>query len=95
MGMDIKAAVFVGLPRSEIEHEDLSDLIDNEELEVCPPHYDGNGAEWAIVGFELASCGRYEASEFAFDAEKCAELSARFKELTGQDAKVWLSPYVY
>lgn len=95
MGMDIKAAVFVGLPRNEIESDDLQEWIDEEEIEVCPPHYDGYSADWAICGFELAGCGRYEPREFSWDQAAVDRLKAQFKELTGQDAKVWISPYVY
>jgi hypothetical protein len=92
MGVDTRAAVFVGLPRKEIENQEL---IDNDELEVCPPHYDGGGDDDAIAGFELAGCDCYSASEFVWDQSKCDELKAEFKSLTGQDAKVWLSPYVF
>lgn len=91
MGVDTKAAIFVGLPREEVD----SELIENEALEVAPPHYDGNGEDYAIAGFALAMSEDYGASEFKWDAAKVEDLLAQFKELTGKDAKVWLSPYVY
>jgi hypothetical protein len=95
MGVDTRAAIFVGLPRNEIKHDDLQDWIDAGEISVCPPYYDGYGADHAIVGWELAGCECYAPSEFLYDAAASQTLKERFKELTGQDAKVWLSPYVF
>jgi hypothetical protein len=94
MGMSVMAAVFVGLPREELSEEQL-EMVDDGTLECCSPFYDGGGDDGAIVGFELARTERYTPQEFAFDAAKCEELKARFKKLTGQDAKVWLSPCVW
>lgn len=95
MGIDYKAAIFVGLPREEIYAADMEDLIANEDLEVCPPFYDGGGEDEAICGFPLATSGTYRAVEFAFDSEECEKLKAEFKRLTSLDAKVYLSPYGY
>lgn len=92
MGMSIFAAVWVGLPRQNIEKQEL---LEDESLEVCPPHYDGNGADDAIAGFELLRSPNYLAREFSFDQSRCDELKKKFKEITGQDAKVWLSPCVW
>jgi hypothetical protein len=92
MGIDYRAAVFVGLPRGEIQNQDL---IDDDELEVCPPYYDGNGARHAIAGFEYKGSDTYAATEFEWDQAKVDELKAEFKTLTGQMAKVYISPYGY
>lgn len=96
MGVDYRAAVWVGLPRCEIEDWDtVEELLDAEELSVCPPYYDGGGATMAIVGLEYDSSCDYSATQFDWDDAVVAGLKAQFKELTGQDAKVWLSPYGY
>lgn len=92
MGIDYRAAVFVGLPRCEIEDQEL---IENGDLDVCPPYYDGNSADHAIAGLEYSGSETYGASEFAWDQAKVDELKAEFKKLTGKDAKVYLSPYGY
>lgn len=92
MGIDYRAAVFVGLPREEIQNREL---IETDEIEVCPPYYDGTGAGYAIAGFEYKGSETYCASEFDWDQSKVDELKAEFKELTGQEAKVYISPYGY
>jgi hypothetical protein len=92
MGMSIFAAVWVGLPRQDIENEEL---LEDESLEVCPPHYDGNSDDDAIAGFELQRSPSHLGCELSFDQSKVEELKVQFKELTGQDAKVWLSPCVW
>lgn len=95
MGIDTRAAIFVGLPRKEIYAADKSELLESEELEVCPPYYDGNGEDDAICGFELHGTPTYRAREIVFDNNHAEELKAKFKKLTGLEAKVFLSPYVY
>lgn len=96
MGIEYKAAIIVGLPRHEFEDQDqLNEWIDNEEVEVCSPYYDGSDADWAIAGFFVATSELYSPSLFSWDAERVGELAAQFKDLTGKDGKVWLSPYGY
>jgi len=92
MGIDYEAAIMVGLPRGDIECEDIADLIYEEELEVCPPYYDGSDDDGAIVGLTYKVSGTYQASEFKWDQTLVDALKTEFKKLTGQDAKVWLSP---
>ena len=90
MGIDYKAAVFVGLPRSDVDDQEL---IENEELEVCPPYYDGNSDDGAIAGFAYSTTPTYSARELKWDHAEIDKLKAKFKKLTGQEAKVYLSPY--
>ncbi len=92
MGIDYRAAIFVGLPRGEIENKDL---IDAEILEVCPPYYDGDSDESAIAGFPFKTSERYSAVEFEWNRTQIDALKSKFKEETGQEAKVYLSPYGY
>lgn len=89
MSTSSKAAIWVGLPREAITNQDL---IEDESLEVCPPYMDGNGASYAIAGFELLMA-RYP-TELALDDTKLIKLKERFQQLTGQTAKVWLSLHV-
>lgn len=93
MSIDYEAAIMVGLPRGDIEYEDLADLIDEEELEVCPPYYDGGDDDNAIVGLTYKISKTYQASEFEWNQQAINEMKAEFKKLTGQDAKIWLSPW--
>lgn len=88
MGIDYKASIFVGLPRKEITN---NQLIENEELEVCPPYYDGDSDENAICGFSYLESPTYGAVELKIDRNVVDELKAKFFDLTGQNARVWLS----
>lgn len=92
MSIDYSAAIFVGLPRGEFDAATLDDLLYADELEVCPPSYDGGDDDHAIVGFSVKGSPDYAAVEFTWDAQTIARLKAEFKELTGLEARVWLSP---
>ena len=93
MGIDYKAAIFVGLPREDFEdQENLSELLDNEELEVCAPYYDGSDDDSAIVGFRFKSSGAYSPSELEWNQSVIDSFKSDFNKLTGLEAKVWLSP---
>jgi len=95
MGIDYRAAIFVGLPRGEIKNEKIGEMIEGGEIEICPPYYDGTGDNGAIAGFEYAGSRTYEATELQWDPEQVAKLKADFFEKFGQEAKVYLSPYGY
>lgn len=90
MGIDIRAAIFVGLPRGQIEKQEL---IEEEELEVCPYYYDGNSDDGAIAGLQYQYADG--PTEVEWDPAKVDELRAAFLALTGQEPKVWVSPYVF
>jgi len=95
MGIDIESAIMVGLPREELGNLDiLEDFIDGEELECCPYCYDGDGNDDSIVGFAFKRSDSWP-SELEWDQTKIDELKVKFKDVTGQDAKVWLSPWVW
>jgi hypothetical protein len=96
MGIDYRAAIFVGLPRKEISNIDnFEELLGSDEFEVRPPCYDGNSEDYAIVGFEVWRSGIYCASEFTYDEVKVSEAKDKFKALTGLEGKLWISPYGY
>lgn len=90
MGVEYSAQIIVGLPRSEITDREL---IDNADLEVCSPYYDGSGASYAIAGFEYLDSGDYDNTELVWDPEKIEQLKQKFYKLTGQHAKVYLSTH--
>lgn len=90
MGIDTSSAIFVGLPRDEIENQEL---IENEDVEQCSPYYDGYEA--SLAGFFYLNSGDYSASEININLQHIEDLKAQFKEVTGQDAKVWLTPNIY
>ena len=95
MGIDYKAAVFVGLPREEFDQEQLSGWLDEGDLEVCPPYYDGNSEDYAICGFSFKISRTYGPSELVWDQDALEKLKGDFNKLTRLDAKVWLSPLGY
>ena len=102
MGMSITAKVVVGLYRKDIEkllgdraregdEELLETLIDDEEFEAVPPHYDGSDSAYAVIGIEVAGG---EIDWEATGVEVASALS-RFNYLTGLTGKVIVTPYVY
>ena len=94
MGIDYQGAIMVGLKREDIENEAiLEDIWDGEsELEICAPYYDGGDSDDAIIGFCYAASDVYAPDVLDWDEDEINALKAKFKEITGQDAKVWLSP---
>lgn len=96
MGIDYRASIMVGLPRKEITNDELIDeLIEDEKLEVCASYFDGDSDDDAICGFSYLESKRYVAVELKIDRNEIEELKAKFWDLTGQDARVYLSPRGY
>lgn len=91
MGMHISACIIVGLHRNEIPNADH--IIDNELLEVVAPYYDG-GDDFT-VGVVVARTGCYTVNNLPTDlASQIEAAKIKFKEVTGLDADVLLSPNV-
>lgn len=88
MGIEYSAALIVGLHRDEIEDEDLI-----ESLDQAAPYYDGG--DEAIVGVYVERTGDYQAKEITLDQAKVDAAKAKFRELTGQDGKLYLTPRGY
>lgn len=99
MGIYYRATVMVGLRRRELtmDTDRFGELIEEGALEVCSPYYDGDYDEDAVVGFFCAVSRDYAAVEFDLDDARTQALEqyAAFLKLTGQEAKLWLSPYGY
>lgn len=95
MGMDIGAALVVGLPSEEVcDYEEFYDKYDGE-LDDFSLYYD---ADWEarIVGYQLAG-ETWMWSEVNVDTFKddVDNLKQKFKELTGKDAKVFVTANVW
>jgi hypothetical protein len=85
MGMSYSAALIVGLHRDQIEDEDVID-----ELDMAAPYYDGG--DEAIVGLFVERTGDYQAKEITLDQAKVDAAKAKFRDLTGLDGKLYLTP---
>ena len=92
MSVCYSAQIVVGLPRREIINQEL---IDNGDIDICPPYYDGGGDGHTIAGICYIDSGDYSACEVAWDERKIASIKAKFFELTGQHAKIYISPCSY
>jgi hypothetical protein len=88
MSIQYSAKIMVGLPRDEIENEDVID-----DLVQAAPYYDGG--DEAIVGICVVNSGCYQAKEFTLDQATIDAAKANFKEQTGQDGKLYLTPNGY
>lgn len=96
MGIDYRAVVVVGVQKGTIENFDKYEaLVDDGELETISPYYDGGSDDAAVVGLVYTTTDDYSPSEFRWNQQAVDKLKERFKELTGDDAEVWLSPYGY
>lgn len=94
MGIEYNAVVVVGIQKQDIEDWDkFEELIDTGDLEVASPYYDGSDSDFAAVGFVVYESDDYSSSELVWDQAVIDAKKAEFKKLTGQDAKVWLSPH--
>lgn len=87
MGMSYSAVLIVGLHRDDIETEDEEIL---ESLDSAPPYYDGG--DDAILGVNVEKSGDYQAKEITLDQAKVDAAKAKFRELTGQEGKLFLTP---
>lgn len=92
MGINYKAAIVVGLQQCDLEFDELEEHLDDGTLRRCPPYYDGSDADDAVVGFIYRQSGAYCSGEIEWDQAQIDKLKADFKAITGQDAKVFLTP---
>jgi hypothetical protein len=88
MGIEYSAALIVGLHRDQIDAEDQV-----EQLDQAAPYYDGS--DEAIVGVIVERTGDYQAKEITLDQANVDAAMAKFRELTGQDGKLYLTPRGY
>lgn len=91
MGMYYQAKLIVGLPEDEIEIDD-EDILEN--MDRACGYYDG-GPDATILGVEIEETGDYQAKEITIDPSKIEAAKVKFRELTGQDGKLYLSPHGY
>jgi hypothetical protein len=91
MGTYYKAKLIVGLPQDEIEIDD-EEILD--EMDRACSYYDCD-SDATILGVTVASSEDYSATEISLDPAKIDAAKATFRELTGQDGKLYLSPHGY
>jgi hypothetical protein len=91
MGMYYKAKLIVGLPHDEIEIDD-EEILD--DMDRACGYYDCD-SDSRILGVTIASSEDYSATEITLDQTKVDAAKAKFRELTGQDGKLYLSPHGY
>jgi len=95
MGIVVTAAIIVGLPRKDFTEEELDGFLDTGQLSVCPPYYNGDGDEEAIVGLYYEKSDRYTATALDWNEADVNVLCEKFKELTDKEPEIFLSPLVY
>lgn len=92
MGVEYRAAIVVGLPYDKLPKETRDDLIDNETLQSFSPYFDA-GRDDCVFGFPLQETDDYQFAVMDYSLEDILKLSAKFKAITGLDAKTYLTPY--
>ena len=93
MSIVYSAKIVVGLPFNEV-FDSYSDYEEYEsELEIISPFYDA-GLDDSLVGIVLVGTESYDYKEIATSFETQATRKL-FKEVTGKEARVYLSPCGY
>lgn len=94
MSIDTSAMIVAGLPNRDFEALGIDVAATDWELEHVSPYYDG--WEDAIWGICVDDSPGYVASELPPNlAELIEKAKTEFKAITGQDAKVWLTPRIW
>ncbi len=93
MSVECEAVIVVGLQNSALEQEEIGELLYDEKLQQYSPYADGEEDENAIVGLLVFRSGEFDAIELEWDESKIAELKKQFFDLTGKEAKIYLSPW--
>ena len=89
MGIEYAAAIIVGLPVEDFPGMDnFYDWMEDNGLERCPPSYD---ADHGIVGLFYKRSTDYGYDALSWDQSKLEQLKEDFKEITGMEARVYLS----
>lgn len=98
MGIRYSAAIVVGLPYEELcsddflEKHDYDDWASEHDIEDVSPYYDADREDW-VVGFICKRSPDFAWSTFEWDQAMVDELKQRFNELTGKEARVFITPY--
>lgn len=93
MGISYSAGLVVGVQRGMVEDLDkLEQLIDDCEIGVFSPYYDGGGDDDAVVGLPYVETEPYSSTPVVWDPVKIDSLKAEFLQLVGQEAQIWLTP---
>jgi len=91
MKVDYQAAIMVGLHRMDFKNVDVDELVEDEELQMCAPYHEGRNDPLAVIGFFYATSGTDKPNPFQWNQGEIDRLKETFKEITGQDAKIWIS----
>lgn len=100
MGIDSRAILIYGVPADEIEYDEeefdgLYEYVEAKELDYSSPHYDA-GIDNGIIGVALVYSDYYSASEVDHELlpDALEKAAKDFKERTGLDGKLYLSPHI-
>ncbi len=93
MGICYEAKVVVGCPASDLPEWGYGE-VEDAEMEIISPRFGGPINE-SLIGFVVESCSRWTEFDPAITAWGQDEMKTKFKELTGIDAKVFLTLGVF
>lgn len=94
MGTYYAAVIAVGVQRRSIEDfSTVEELIDDGELRIFGGYAGGESEDDAVVGLTFDASDDYASTEFAWDQQKVDDLKEQFMQITGMEAKVWITPH--
>lgn len=100
MGIDTSACLIWGVEANELEYDeevwdDLYEYVEGMGLDRASPYYDSDIYE-NIIGIPLGYACTYGAREIDAEGlpEAISNAASRFKELTGLEGRLYLSPHI-
>jgi len=95
MGIDIGSALVVGLPAEDFcaNYDEFDDKYECE-LDCISPYYDAD-FEYCLIGVKIAG------KDFTYNelpdniSDVIEKAKEKFKQITGKDAKVYVTPHVW
>lgn len=92
MSVEYNAAIVVGAAWEDINEDaidNIDELVENGDLHDFPPFY--GGYREGLFGLYIVNSPDYSYCEMEYTAEDVEVAKQKFKELTGIDAKIYLT----
>jgi len=96
MSVSMKSTIVVGLPYGELSEINI-EKCENEGMDQISPYYDSDTND-ALIGYVVLKTGEYYYKQIVIDMDflnSISEAKIKFKLITGMDAQLFLSPFVY
>ncbi len=90
MGIDNGAALVIGVHRKDLPPEG-DEWLDNGDIDVFAPYYDGTGEPDAVCGVVVVETDWNKVIDIAEFGEAIKKASAEFSNVTGMVGRMYLT----